>query len=254
MKFADSHAHLHPPEFTNNNLNQIVAEALEANVTTIVNCASFPKDYFFVRSSSSFDEVYFTLGIQPTIAQYHRGTDWEILFADILNEEVKFKGIGEVGLDYYWVKTEKERKIQQEVFKTLIETANSLNLNLIIHCRKAEEKTLELLEMLAEVPVLLHSFEGNLEACNKAKDLGYKVTVPTNVTIRKNRKKVVQRMGLENILLETDSPYCSPSPEIKINSPKTVPIAAQTVTKVLGATLEDVANVTTNNFTKFYKI
>ena len=162
------------------------------------------------------------------------------------------KAIGEVGLDYHWIKDKDEQELQEKLFIECIELANEFNKPLVIHSRKAELPALNVLEKYSQVPVLLHSFEGNLQAVTKAIDLGYKITIPTNVVIRKNRRKVAQRAGLENIMIETDSPYCPPAMDIKPNTPSTIPIAAKKLSEILDVEFDDIAHVTTNNVKESY--
>ena len=252
LHWIDAHCHLHEPWFLHENLPQVIESAKDVGVSEIVNCASNPKNYKQVIESGNFPEISYTLGIQPTLASEFRKVDFYDFFLPY--EGDLFNGIGEVGLDYYWEKDCKQREIQRSVFTKIIQVANQLGHRLIIHSRKAESDCLDLLERHAEVPVLLHSFDGNLKETLRAVDLGYKVTIPSNLTIRKNRRKTAKRVPLDNILLETDSPFCAPSPEIERNEPKAIAVAGAALASFLQISVNELAKATTKNAMKFYSL
>lgn len=255
MEWVDAHCHLQQPWFTQDELPELLRTTAKAGVTTVVNCASDPQNYDFVIDSAKYNQIFVHLGIQPTIATEFQHTDMVEWFSRHRNKlGKKFVGIGEVGLDYYWVKDEQDRNVQRHVFKQIILAANELNEKLIIHSRKAESDCLNILEKYSEVPVLLHSFDGNLKETLRAMDLGYKITIPTNLTIRKNRRKTAKRAGLDNIMLETDSPFCQISQDIERNEPSYIPKAGEYLSKVLEVDVETIASQTTQNALHFYEI
>lgn len=256
--FIDSHCHLHLPWFNDDAIKEalIVAEANQVN--RVISCASEPRNYDQVIDSSNHQNLYITIGLQPTLADTIISSDpirkilenhWE----NVRNDKGVI-AIGEVGLDYYWVKDTKLKENQAILFKDCINLATEHNLPLVIHSRKAEEDCLAILEKYASTPVLLHSFEGNLELINKAIDLGYKISIPTNIVIRKNRRKVAKRAGLDNIMLETDAPFCSPSSDIKPNTPSTIPLAAKKLGTLFECSVKEIANTTTKNAIRIYKL
>ena len=232
----------------------LISEAKNENVRHIINCASDPSQFSQCLSSAKFDEIDISIGLQPTLATKINNADSIRTLFDGTQHNNTIKAIGEVGLDYHWVKDPNDREKQKILFIDSINLANELQLPLVIHSRKAESDTIDLLEKHAEVNILLHSFEGNLKLINRARDLNYLISIPTNVVIRKNRRKVALRSGLENIMIETDSPYCPPSDDIFPNSPKTIPIAAQKLAELFETDIEEVARITTKNVIKFYNL
>ncbi len=253
MYFIDAHSHLHSPWFNEENIKLIIENSKSAGVNKIVSCASDPKNYDEVIQSANNNNIWYTLGFQPTLASEYNDIN------DLINKinktkDTKLVAIGEVGLDYHWVKNEKEREKQKLLFIQSIELANEMKLPLVVHTRKAETPSLEILEKYANTNVLMHSFEGNLKEIEYTRDLGYLISVPTNLVIRKNRRKVVKRAGLDMIMLETDSPYCSPVNDLFPNTPATIPIAAEKISQLLSVDLNDVAKITTSNTEHFYKI
>ena len=255
--FIDTHCHLHPPFFDENKILKIIEDSYEQSVKKIVSCSSSPESFRFVMENFIPNKLFVTLGMQPTEASNYQNAQ---PIRDTLSKyskskcDERLKAIGEIGLDYYWVKDEAERKKQEVLFKDAIELGTELNLPLVIHTRKAESASLDILEKYAQTTVLLHSFEGNLEQINRALDLGYLVSIPTNIMIRKNRRKVAKRVGLDNMTLETDSPYCGPEQDYFPNTPATIPIAANKIAELLETQIEEVRTKTTNNSEKFYGI
>ncbi len=253
IRYIDAHAHILEPFFKLNEVKNVITDALSKDVIKIVNCASDPSQFNNCLETSKFDEIEISIGLQPTLAD-------RIINADPIRElsdnplSKNIRAIGEVGLDYHWIKDENLRDRQKVLFIDCIELANEQQIPLVIHSRKAEMDALEILSKHAQVPVLLHSFEGNLKAVEFAKELEYKITVPTNVVIRRNRRKVAVRAGIENILLETDSPYCAPADDIRPNTPSTIPIVAEKLASIFEVELEELARITTNNTKNFYRI
>ncbi|MHA2248925.1 MAG: TatD family hydrolase [Candidatus Kariarchaeaceae archaeon] len=249
--FIDGHCHLHEPWFDNESIPSLILKAKENNVRKLVNCSSDPSSFDQVIRSSKYKEITITLGLQPTLAK-------DLISSEPLQYQldkgVEIHAIGEVGLDYYWVQDDKLRIKQKLLFQSCIQLANEFQLPIVIHSRKAEAECLDVLEKYATTPVLLHSFEGNLKLINRAIDLNYLISIPTNVVIRKNRRKVALRAGLENIILETDAPFCPPALEIKPNTPATIPIAANKLAEIFDCSVEEVAKITTKNAENFYHI
>ncbi|MHA2502074.1 MAG: TatD family hydrolase [Candidatus Kariarchaeaceae archaeon] len=245
--FVDSHAHLHGPWFKAEELPQLIERAKQHQVDLIINCASHPNSFSEVINSASYREIEVTLGIQPTYVKEY--PDASALREQDLSSIV---AIGEIGLDYYWIKDERERGLQELLFRDCLDLANEHDLPVVIHSRKAESACLDILEDMAQTPVLLHSFDGNLKEIERAKDLGYLITVPTIVTRRKNRRKVAQRAGLDHIMLETDAPFCTVDDGIERNEPMYIKEAATYLTKILEVELEDLAKVTSRNARTFH--
>ncbi|MCE7735889.1 MAG: TatD family hydrolase [Candidatus Heimdallarchaeota archaeon] len=252
--FIDAHCHLHPPWFNKEDIADIIDKAKKVNVNKIVNCASDPSQFQFLIDNFVENTMVVTLGMQPTLAE--KQTDVEEIRILLNNSENKnkIKAIGEVGLDYHWVKDQALQKRQKILFKNAIELANETQIPLVIHSRKAESDCLDILTKYAQTPVLLHSFEGNLEQITKSIDLGYLISIPTNVVIRRGRRKVAMRAKLDNITLETDSPYCGPSQDLFPNTPANIPIAAKKLSEILETSISEIRTVTTKNAEKFYRL
>ncbi|MHA1969218.1 MAG: TatD family hydrolase, partial [Candidatus Hodarchaeales archaeon] len=161
--------------------------------------------------------------------------------------------IGEVGLDYHWIRDDYWKQKQQEVFVNFIELANTVNKPLVIHSRKAETECIDILENKAEVPVLLHCFAGNLEEAKRIVDLGWFISIPTAVVNRKKHRKLARNVPLENIVVETDTPFLSPIAGQK-NEPANVKYAINEIAFLKETSFNDVDVITTRNAQEFYQI
>lgn len=253
MKAIDIHCHLHHIIKRGVKLNNILNHAEEKGVIAFIDSPVDVENYLqSIKNHKRFPNIFVTLGVAP--AQYH-----ELNIKQII-EQMKYHSekndivaIGEVGLDYYWVKDHDLRKKQHETFQRFIDLANELQLPLVIHSRDAEDDTIEDLKT-AEVPVIMHSFSGTVEAAQECVNRGYFISIPTSVTNRKKYRRLAKSVPLEHLLTETDSPYMSPFSEIKINEPGYVIYAVKEIAKLKEISEEEVARVTINNAKKIFKI
>ena len=245
----DSHAHI-LPDFVND-VEKIIENARLAGLEAVVNSAIEPRHIEFAKyiekKNSHF--VYTTLGFS---ASYIQKIDFLEAYEKI-RDYPSLVAIGEVGLDYHWIKDSYWRKKQQEVFIKFIQLANERQKPLVIHSRKAEKECLEILENNADVPVLMHCFAGNLEEAKKIIDLCWFISIPTAVRNRKIHRRIAQNIPLEYIVVETDTPFLSPIPGKK-NEPANVRYAIEEIATLKESTFEEVDEVTTLNAREFFQI
>ena len=161
--------------------------------------------------------------------------------------------IGEVGLDYHWIRDNFWKEKQKEIFIDFIELANTINKPLVIHSRKAETQCIDILESKAEVPVLMHCFAGNLEEARRIVDLDWSISIPTAVVNRKKHRKLARTVPLDNIVVETDSPFLSPI-KGEQNEPAYVKYAINEIAFLKETSFTDVDAITTRNAQEFYQI
>ena len=257
MELADAHCHLINPWFSEREIKDAVREAFLNNISVIINVGSSEEHYESVISSANkFEQIYANIGLQPTHANEDSFNSFKKF---IFGNKLYIKAIGEVGLDYYWIKDKKQQEIQRLIFEKIINYANELNLPLVIHSRSAESDSIELLEKFSNVPVLMHCFGGSLENVKKCIDLGYLVSIPTSVKNRKGYRKIAKNVPLEYMTLETDAPFQSPfngenGEKPPKNEPKNILISCEKVAELLETTSEEVARVTTKNTKKIFSI
>lgn len=253
MKVIDIHCHLHHTIKRGAKLGNILKHAEEKGVIAFIDSPVYVENYLqSIRYHRQFPNIFVTLGVPP--AEYHKmNIDQTIEQMKYYSEKKDIVAIGEVGLDYYWVKDQALREKQHEIFQRFIDLANELQLPLVIHSRDAEDDAIEDLKT-AEVPVIMHSFSGTVETAQECVNRGYFISIPTAVTNRKKYRKLAKSVPLEHILTETDSPYLSPFPEIKRNEPGYVIYAVKEIAKLKEINEEEVARVTLNSAKKVFKI
>ncbi|NHJ46685.1 MAG: TatD family deoxyribonuclease [Asgard group archaeon] len=254
MKAIDTHCHLIHTFKRGLKLNTLLDNIEKNNVIAIIDSPVYVKDYKqSIRIHQNHPEkIFITLGAPP--ANYH-----ELNIDDIVEniktyaKQKEIVAVGEVGLDYYWVKNQSLRTKQHEVFKRFIGLANELDLPIVIHSRDAERDSLDVLK-LAETTVVMHSFSGDVETAMECVNRGYYISIPTSVTTRKKNRRLAEAIPIEHIITETDSPYLSPFPDRKRNEPANVIYAVKEIAKIKNLSEDEVANVTTKNAIKIFNL
>ena len=234
-------------------VEQALNNAVNENIITIVP-ASSPTDIFevdnFVRNNKF---VYGYLGVFPEeVKDFNDKTlsDME----NLIENNNKIVGIGEIGLDYYWDKTYIE--LQKEVFIKQIQFANEMNLPLNIHSRNAHFDTLEILKKYNKnSTAIMHCFSGSYEIAKECIKNGIYISLGGVVTFKnaKNAKEVAKNIPIEYLLLETDDPYLTPVPyRGKENQPSYVKYVCEEIASLRGVTPDEIASKTTENAVKIF--
>ncbi len=250
MRLFDAHTHLDMPHYKND-LDKVIKRAIkvgvEGMVTSSIGTGSFRRTLGIVKKYP--DLIYHTAG--TSVSQLTRDEANGIIalarkYADHL------VAIGEVGLDYHWVKDPAGRKAQEPLFLDFIRLAEELDLPIVIHSRKAEAEAVAILEREFDGPVLMHCFDGPQEVAKKVAEHGWYITLPANFSRYKRRIAAAEILPLDQILLETDGPYLSPTGER--NEPANIRYGCQMLAEVKNLDEELVGETTTNNAKIFYKI
>ncbi|MFW9966158.1 MAG: TatD family hydrolase [Candidatus Thorarchaeota archaeon] len=250
MRLFDAHTHIDMKHFQNDR-EQVISRAKKAGligmVTSSIGPGSFRRTLGIVKKHSKY--LYHTAGSQAS-----RLTEDEALkiISLIRKYSAEIVAVGEVGLDYHWVKDQNQRKAQEPLFKLFIDLANELKLPLVIHSRKAEARATEILEKHSAVRVLMHCYDGPTEVTKRISDNGWSITLPANFAKYKSRSEAGKVMPLDQILLETDGPYLSPIESR--NEPANLTFGCQSLAKLLDLPEEHIAEVTTNNALTFYSL
>ena len=251
--FIDVHAHLNDEKFEN--VESIVENALSEKVNKIITAgfdiASSRKN---LEIASRFPNVFATIGIHPEMVDELEKDYLEVL--KDMSKNKKVVAIGEIGLDYHFKDDNKE--LQKEIFVKQIELANFLDLPVVVHSRDAMGDTLELLKKHPpQKESLLHCYSGSIESAKEFIKLGFSFSFGGVVTFNnaKNVVKVVEELPIEKIMLETDCPYMAPVPfRGKRNEPMYIPYIARKITEIKNIEVEKIAETTTKNAEKMFKI
>ena len=219
MNLFDSHAHYNDEKFDNDR-KEIIEQTLKNGVSNFVvagyNIESSKKALNIVKE---YKELYSIVGISPNDIEdikEDKDIDTNILEIEKLikaDDNGKIVAVGEIGLDYYWNKENKE--LQKIIFKKQIELANKYNLPIVIHTRDAINDTLEIIKN-NEVKNrgVFHCCPLNRELVKEALKLGYYISLSGVVTFKnaKNANEIIEMIPENRILIETDSPYLAPEP------------------------------------------
>ena len=236
----DVHCHLTAPEFEGK-VGEIVEKSVKAGVKAMITSGLGYEDGLKALEISDYRIVYPSLGVSPYMLEGYEQV------IDLINRESKrIVAIGEVGLDYWRVRDDEGRDRQRRVFREFIELSKSLDLPLIIHSRSAGRYALEILfEMKAE-RVIMHAFDGAAKHAVKAVEKGYMFSIPPSIARSQQKRNLVKRIPLENLLLESDSPVLSPVAG-QVNYPWNILVSADWIGKIKGVPIEKVIEVTGRN-------
>ena len=260
MEFFDSHSHYNDEKFDEDR-EQIINDTYNAGITKFV-CAGYniKSSLDSLELSKKYDFIYSICGISPNDIPQTEQELWknldEITKLVQNNKSKKLVAIGEIGLDYYWNKENKE--LQEQAFIKQIELANKLELPIVIHSRDASVDTINIIEEnKVNKAGIFHCCQQNQEMIKNALRLGYYISLAGPVTFKnaKNSADIIQMIPMDKLLIETDSPYLSPEPNRgKRNDCRNVKYVAQRIADVKGITLEEVAKATYENAMRIFEI
>jgi TatD DNase family protein len=201
------------------------------------------------------DTTSVAIGLHPTEINDNYRADLDAVLSR-LDDVADTVAIGEIGIDLYWDKT--YRTEQRDAFATQCCVAVERDLPVIIHCREGLDDTLDVLSAMEKAPRgVFHSFVGTCEDVDRIRAVGDFYFGINGIVTFKNSKlrDVLPHIGLDRLLLETDSPYLSPVPyRGKRNESAYVPYVADTVAKALGVDLAEVAERTTANACTLFRL
>lgn len=242
--FIDTHMHIGDDFGVEPDL--YVKNASDAQVEVLI--ASFcEKDDIMLSTKfvEKYKNLYACIGYHPEVSNKIVEKDYEIL-EEMVKNNPKIVAIGEIGLDYYWNKDNKDK--QREVFCKQLEIAEKLKLPVVIHSRNSINETYEILKKY-KVSGVIHCFSGSLEMAKKFISLGFLLGIGGVVTFKNSKLfEVIEKLELTNIVLETDSPYLTPEPNRgKTNESSNIFYIAQKIAEIKNIPLENVAKITTEN-------
>lgn len=250
MKFTDTHAHIFSEYF--NDINALLDSSKENNVYRILNAATnFNNIDEVLEIANKYSEIYACIGIHPEDIDEDY-TKLEKYIVDNLNNN-KLIAIGEIGLDYYYTKENKEKQV--ELFEYQLSLAEKYNLPVVVHSREATMDTINSIKKF-KVKGVIHCFNGSLETANIYIKLGFYIGVGGVMTFKNSKiDTIIKDIPLDRIILETDSPYLTPEPYRKYsNEPKYIKTIAEYLSSIKGISLEEISRITENNVNKLYNI
>jgi TatD DNase family protein len=251
----DSHAHLEMPEFKKD-LEGVIQRAKEAGVEYIFTVGTEKKDWKrTLEIANAHPSIYATLGVHPHNSNEIDDQTYRLL--KDLCQNGKVKAYGEIGLDFF--RNLSPREIQLKRFREQIGLAKELGLPIVVHDREAHQETLEMLksEKADGCGGIIHCFSGDYEMAKACIDMGFHISIPGSITFKnaESFREIVKRIPLDSLLVETDAPFLTPEPfRGKRNEPSYVRYTAQKVAEIKKVSFEKVAEVTTENAMRVYRL
>lgn len=253
--FIDTHAHLFYPNFQDD-LDKVLQNAKDEKIDYIlIPATDLPTSAKVIELIDKHDMLFGAVGIHP-----HDTKDWNANDLTQLKELAQHKkvvAIGEIGLDYFYDFSPKEKQI--EAFRKQLELAITLNLPVIIHNRNADEDVLSIVSEFSKQGLRgqFHCFNGSLKGALQIIEMNFSLSFTGNITFKKtdDLRAIASKIQLHHLLLETDSPFMTPVPHRgKRNEPANIPLIAQKIAELHNVSVEDVGRITSFNAFKLFGI
>lgn len=260
----DTHCHLDFHDFDRER-SEILGHARRSGIQAVINPGvNILSSRETIKISDQFENLYVAVGVHPNEANAWDDESLESLEQLAVHEKVV--AIGEIGLDYYRDRT--PRQVQIKALERQLDLARKYNLPVIIHNREANQDILDILESwhaslvrlgspLANQPGVLHSFSADQNTAERSILVNFYlgITGPVTFPNAKELRELISEIPLDNLLLETDSPFLAPQPKRgKRNEPAFLVFIAQKVAEVKNVSLDSVARITTANARRLFKI
>ena len=223
--YIDTHCHLSVEDY--DDIDLVIKENRDNKISKIIISGCTKESIIeSLELANKYEDIYLTIGYHPSEVNTITDEDLELLEEQIKSSD-KVVGVGEIGLDYHYGKEDSE--LQKKLFRKQMKLAQKLNLPVVIHSRDATLDTINILKEFPQVIGDIHCFSGSVETAKIYIAMGYKI-------------------GIENIILETDAPYLAPVPvRGKKNSSKYIPYIAERVSEILNISVDKVAKISTDN-------
>ena len=265
MKIFETHSHYDDSAFDDDR-DELISQMLSDNgeLEYLINVgASLDGCKKSLELADKYDKVYAAVGVHPEDVGNLTMHDIQWLKKQALNNE-KVVAIGEIGLDYYYVSDDAdvaaaEKKQQREWFAAQMDVAYRTHMPVMIHSRDACQDTIDILKSNhgQDTGGIIHCYSYSREAARDFLNMGFSIGIGGVLTFKNARKmkEVVEKVPLESILLETDSPYLAPEPNRgKRNSSLNLVYVAQKIAEIKGITYEEVVAQTEQNARRMYRL
>ena len=261
MKYFDSHAHYYDERFETElmgSVDELIDALLIDEVSYIVNVGTMPEtSRLAVAQAQRHEKMYTAIGIHPSDTRFLSNIDAELaeIEAMILDPASKCVALGEIGLDYHYPDTDKEK--QALYFDRQMQLAEKLDIPIVVHDREAHEDVMAMLRKYPKVRGILHSYSGSVEMARELITMGYYISFSGTLTFTNARKpkEVAASLPHDRILIETDAPYLAPHPKRgTLNHSGNLVYTNQVLSEILGITPEAAAELTENNARRLFGI
>ena len=255
MEIIDTHTHLYLNPFKND-VDQVITKAIDHNITKLVfpSVDSSHMEKMYELKNRYPKNIFLMTGLHPVYVKDNYKEELDQLVKSLIDYD--FVAVGEIGIDLYWDKT--FLKQQQDAFEFQIELALENKLPIVIHCRNGFDEIFEILEKFKSKKMrgIFHCFTGSLDQANKSIEMGFKLGIGGVVTFKNaGIDKLIKEIDIENIVLETDSPYLAPAPfRGKRNESFYITYVIKKISEIYNISEKEVAEITTKNSKEIFKI
>ena len=248
----DTHAHYDDSRFDEDR-DELITSLSEKGVSHIVNCGCDLKSSLSTLSlAQKYDFIYAAVGVHAHEAE--EATEEDMSEIEKLYGDKKVVAVGEIGLDYHYDFSPRERQL--EIFERQLILANKLNLPVIVHDREAHEDTMNLLKKYKPKGVV-HCFSGSAEMAKEIVKLGMYIGIGGAVTFKNAKKpvEVVEYLPLDRLLLETDAPYMTPVPFRGQRCDSShIAYTAEKIAEIKGIDVQELIDLCNENAKKLFNI
>lgn len=261
MRYFDTHAHYYDERFVSEyegSVEDLIDALLASSVSYIVNVGTSPDtSRLAIEQAKRHKNMYTAIGIHPSDTRFLSDMDKELsdIEALISDKENKCVCLGEIGLDYHYPDTDKEK--QMRYFEAQMQLAARLNIPVSIHDREAHEDVMRVIRKNPSVRGVLHSFSGSAEMALELESLGYMISFSGTVSFTNARrpKEAAAALKEQSILIETDAPYLAPHPKRgTLNHSGNLSFTASALAQAIGRSEEYTAELTDSNARRFFRL
>lgn len=261
MKYFDSHAHYYDERFESEceqSVDELIDALMSDKVSYIINVGTSPDTCRqAIAQAQKHENMYTALGIHPSDTRFLCNMEEELADIErmILDKNSKCVCLGEIGLDYHYPDTDREKQLKY--FNAQMRLAERLNIPVCIHDRDAHGDVMEVLRAFPGVRGVLHSFSGSVEMAEELVGMGYMISFSGTLTFTNARKpkEVAARLPKESVLIETDCPYLAPHPKRgSLNHSGNLMYTNAALASIFGIGEEECANLTEENARRFFGI
>ena len=259
MQYFDSHAHYWDERFLQREggVNPLLEELFQTSVCGILNVSTSPENYAItIEQAKAFPKMYTALGIHPGDCRFlgdNPDAYMEQLYTLLKNPTSKAVALGEIGLDYHYEGTNKEK--QAAFFRAQMSLAKELDIPVVIHDREAHEDTLSILAEYPTVRGVMHCYSGSAEMAKILLRRDFYLSFTGVITYKNARKtvEVAEIIPKDKVLIETDAPYLTPVPyRNKTNHSGYLEYTCEALSQAMGISHEECALVTAENTRRLF--
>ena len=249
---TDTHCHLFYEDLKKD-LQGVLDRANKLGVNRFICAATNMEDvHQCIEIAENYDQVFCSSGIHPHDTKDAPQNYIERIYNLMSNDNMV--AIGEIGLDYF--RNISDSNIQKKRLREQLKIALAIDKPVIIHNREADEDMINILKEFPGVSGVAHCFSSNLDMANQFLELGYYISFSGNLTFKNSHLPIVAKeLPLDRLLVETDSPFLSPVPfRGKPNEPARVRYVAEKLADIHKVSLEEIANITSENASKIFRL